>query len=315
MHENVFDRVLDALRAAKDSTGSPLKVESIIYTDTTGTRQHHFTAPRPVNLRSIAKPIVCLALGKAIDEGMTWDETRISLSSKIWPYLSQIVNTRSEECERAWKIVTIRDLMRSTLGHDKGLLFSKDIKDRDPDSLLDYVVNYPISGSVGKDFVYSNAGAFVLSNLISKFSRIDLDRFVGDRLLSPIGICDVSWDKFGQTVAGCTGLWMSNVDLHKVGVLLLNDGRIDGEQLVPASHIAEMRQAQVTAPTHRYIAERAFPKWSYGLCLWICEDGTYYCDGTDGQYLIVLPRQEAVITVVASQPDTVPISEALGLFK
>jgi CubicO group peptidase (beta-lactamase class C family) len=311
----VFDRVIVALQSSRDSNGSPLNIESLIYTDDDGTRQHHFTPPKQVNLRSIAKPIACLALGKALDQGMTWAGEAVSLSTKVWPLLSEIVDARAVEAEDAWKQVTIRDLLRSTIGHKTGLLFSKDIKGRDPSSLLDYVVSQPIPGKVGKDFVYSNAGLFVLSSLISKFSGVDLDQFVQDHLFSPLGVRDVKWERFGRTVAGCTGLWMSNVDLHRVGRLLLNDGSIDGVQIVPSAFIAEMKTPQVPVPTHRFVPGRAFPKWSYGLCLWICEDGTYYCDGTDGQYLIVFPNKKAVATLLASQPDTIPISDSLGLFK
>lgn len=310
-----FDKVVDLLQSFRDSNGSPLSIESLIYTDQNGTRKHNFAPAGKVNLRSIAKPITCLALGKAIDQGLMWNGETVSLSTKVWPLLSKIVETRSVVAEEAWGEVTIKDLLRSTIGHQTGLLFSKDIKGRDPSALLDYVVSQSIPGKVGEDFVYSNAGLFILSSLISKFSGIDLDNFVQELLFTPLGIHDVKWDRFGHTVAGCTGLWMSNVDLHRVGLLLLNDGVFDGIQIVPSAFIAEMRTPQVPAPTHRFVPDRAFPKWSYGLCLWICEDGTYYCDGTDGQYLIVFPSRKAVATLLASQPDTVPISDSLGLFK
>uniref|UniRef100_Q07U52 Beta-lactamase n=1 Tax=Rhodopseudomonas palustris (strain BisA53) TaxID=316055 RepID=Q07U52_RHOP5 len=315
MSISVFDRVVNELQVARDSAGANLKIDSIICTDSDGTKSHHFCAPQHVNLRSIAKPIVCLALGVAIDEGMTWEGSAISLETLIWPFLSRIVGAASSENAMAWSEVTLRDLLRSTIGHEKGLLFSKDIKGRDPDEFLSYIVNYPILGRVGNDFVYSNAGVFILSNLISTFSGMDLDRFVSDRLLARLGIVDVKWDRYGQIVAGCTGLWMSNEDLHKIGQLLLNNGNFGDRQIVSESYVKEMRTPQVSAPTHRYVADRAFPKWSYGLCLWITEDGNFYCDGTNGQYLIVLPRRGVVVTVVGNQEDTVPVSDALGLFK
>jgi hypothetical protein len=37
--------------------------------------------------------------------------------------------------------------------------------------------------------------------------------------------------------------------------------------------------------------------------------GTYYCDGTDGQYLIVLPDKGIVITAFGHQSDMKPITE------
>ena len=315
MTKQRFDQLVDALRAAKDSTGSSLNLESIYYTDGNGTQHHDFKTPEQVNLRSIAKPIVCLALGVSIDEGMIWDGQKVALSMPVWPYLSQIARPATADNERAWRSVTLRDLLRSTLGHDKGLLFSKDIRGRDPASLLDYVLNYPVTKEVGHDFVYSNAGIYVLSHLISKFAGMELDQFVLERLLRRMDVSEVKWDRHGNVIAGCTGLWMNNRDLHKIGILLLKDGKWDARQLVSATFVSEMRSPQVQSPTHRYIADRAFPKWSYGLGLWICEDGSYYCDGTDGQYLVVVPTRDTVVTVLANQSDTVPISDALGLLK
>ncbi|MFF1880682.1 hypothetical protein ACFVVC_04350 [Pseudarthrobacter sp. NPDC058196] len=48
---------------------------------------------------------------------------------------------------------------------------------------------------------------------------------------------------------------------------------------------------------------RVFPRFAYGYAFWVCEDGVYYCDGTDGQYLIVVPASELVIVTTGSHPD------------
>jgi len=310
-----FDRVIDDLGAATDKDGSRLKMESVICSDPEGTRIHYFQEPGLINVRSIAKPIACLALGVAIDRGLAFNGVGITLDTPVWPLLSKYASVEDTQTRAAWGRVVFRDLLRVTLGHDKGLMFSKDIKDRDPDTFVQYVVNYPITGEVGKNFIYSNAGTFLLSTMITEFLDVQLDQFVFEHLLNPLEINEFHWDQYGQYTAGCTGLWMYNKDLHKIGRLLLGDGKWNGRQVVPASFVQEMRSPQVDPPTHRYVASRAFPKWSYGLNLWICEDGNYYCDGTDGQYLIVLPERQRVVTALGFQPDTTPVSDALGLFK
>lgn len=312
---SVFDAVVHQMSIASDVNGNALSMESIICTDESGARTHHFGEPRAINLRSIAKPIACLAFGGALQKGLIFDGQQISLETLVWPFLSQYTSAADPATRLAWQKVRFRDLLRSTLGHEKGLLFSKDIKDRDPDTFVDYVVNYPITRHVGRDFVYSNAGNFLLSTLVTEFLGVQLDEFVYSHLLEFLGIDEFRWDLYGKYTAGCTGLWMHNEDLHKVGLLLLHDGEASGRQIVPGSFVDEMRSPQVPAPTHRYVPDRAFPKWSYGLNLWICQDGNYYCDGTDGQYLIVLPGRKRVVTVTGFQTDTVPVSDALGLFK
>jgi CubicO group peptidase (beta-lactamase class C family) len=312
---NIFEKVVQSLQGATDKSGSNLNMESVICTDAEGTKSHYFQEPGLVNLRSIAKPIACLAFGVAIEQGLVLDGVDITLETPIWRFISSYARIEDRGNLLSWQRVTFRDLLRVTLGHDKGLMFSKDIKGRDPGTFVDYIVNYPVAGEVGRDFIYSNAGTFVLSTLVTECLGVQLDEFVSERVLEPLGISEFRWDRYGKYSAGCTGLWMRNEDLHKIGILLMRDGVWNGQQVVPAWFVEEMRTPQVPAPTHRYVADRAFPKWSYGLNLWICEDGDYYCDGTDGQYLIVLPRRGRVVTSLGFQPDTVPVSDALGLFK
>lgn len=311
----VFEVVVHRLVEARDAGGDRLRMDSLICSDNDGTQSHEFGDATVTNLRSIAKPIVALALGAAIDKGISFGGVKLSLETPVWQFLSQYAEIRTPATLRAWTTVVLRDLLRVTLGHDKGLLFSKDIQGRNPDTFVDYIVNYPVTGQVGVQFTYSNAGTFLLSSMVTECLGVSLSSFVDEFLFRPLKISRYRWDEYGKYCAGCTGLWMSNEDLHRIGRLLLGGGVLDGTAVVPEDFVVDMHTPQVPAPTHRYIADRAFPKWSYGLNLWICEDGNYYCDGTDGQYMIVIPRHRRVITATGHQTDTVPVSEALGLFK
>lgn len=315
MSQELFDRVVQKLQGARDKTGNTLQMASIIVTDPEGTYSHYFTDPIAVDIRSIAKPIVALAIGRAIEDGLQFRGVKVELDTPIWPFLSTYCNVANAENEEQWRKVTLLDCLRITLGHDKGLLFSADLRGRDEHTLVDYVVNYPITKEVGKDFVYSNAGTFLVSTLITECLGVSLDQLVAQYIFAPLGISEFTWKKYGKYCAGCTGLILQNTDLHKIARLLFDGGSFAGRQVVPRAWVDEMRRPQVPAPTHRYIADRAFPKWSYGLNLWICEDGNYYCDGTDGQYLICIPRRGVVITTLGFQPDTEPVSQCLGEWK
>jgi CubicO group peptidase (beta-lactamase class C family) len=315
MNSQDFDRVVEALETAHDKTGSNLKMASIIVSQGESYFSHYFRPKCPVDVRSIAKPIVCLALGRAIDRGLYFNGCRIELTTPIWRFLSTYTTVHDPVNKEKWEQVLLIDCLRITLGHDKGLVFSADVKAQGESNLIDYVVNYPITGEVGKDFVYSNAGTFVISTLITEFLGRGLDEFVAEQVLSPLGVSEYSWRKYGKYCAGCTGLVLQNEDLHKIGRLILDDGNYNGQQLVPRYWIDSMRRPHVAAPTYRYIADRAFPKWSYGLNLWICDTGSYYCDGTDGQYMVVIADKKILVTTLGFQPDSEPVSHCIGMFK
>jgi len=315
MNKQDFERVVDELVTVRDKSGGHLHMASIIVSEGERRFTHYFEVIRPVDIRSIAKPIVCLALGIALEKGLYLDGQRLELDTRIWRFLSKYTKIRDPLTQTKWERITLLDCLRITLGHDKGLVFSSDVRAQGEENLIDYVVNYPITLEVGKDFVYSNAGTFIISTLITEYLKRGLDEFVAEYVFSPLGISHYTWKAYGKYCAGCTGLFLQNEDLHKIGRLIINNGAFDGRQLVPRQWIEKMRTPQVSAPTHRYIAGRAFPKWSYGLNLWICEDGNYYCDGTDGQYMILIAKKGIVITTLGYQADTEPVSHCLGMLK
>lgn len=311
----VFDNVVDALLTKHDKKGNNLQMTSLIVSDKSSMYKYDFCDREPVDIRSIAKPILCLAYGAAIKEGLIFDGNRISLQTHVWKYLKKYARIEDAKQEKEWEKIRLIDLFRITFGHEKGIVFSKDVKEVGEDDLVNYIVNYPITKDPGKHFVYSNAGGYLASSLITEYCGMDADEFVNKYIFSHLDIVDYSWKKYGKYCAGCTGLVMYNEDLHKIAQLFSNDGVYNEKKVVPSDWINLMRTPQVPCPTHRYIADRAFPKWSYGLNLWICEDGTYYCDGSDGQYMIVIPHKGIVVTAMGHQSDTLPVSESFGLLK
>ena len=315
MNKQLFDNVIERMTTSLDKNGNHLNMNSIMVSDDYNTFTYYFTKREKIDLRSIPKPILCLAVGAAIENGLEFNGEKIALETPVWKYLSKYATINNDEQRAKWEKIKLIDLFRITFGHEKGIMFSKDVREHNEDELINYIVNYPIKYESGQHFVYSNAGGYLISSLISEYCGVSADEFVDYYIFSKLGIKDFTWKKYGKYCAGCTGLKMFNEDIHKIAKLILNNGYFEDQSIVPVSWIEEMRKPQVQAPTHRYIYDRAFPKWSYGLNLWICEDGNYYCDGSDGQYLIIIPKKRIAVTALGYQSDTLPVSEALGLFK
>lgn len=315
MNQKQFDTVVEAMSSSLDKKGNHLDMTSLIVSSNGDYFKHYFKDREPIDIRSIAKPILCLAAGAAIDEGLYFNSKKINLESYIWEFVSKYTKIQSVEQQKKWEQVKLIDLFKITLGHERGIVFSADVREQNEDDLANYIVNFPITKEVGQHFVYSNAGTFLFSTLLTEYCGLNADEFVDKYIFSKLGIKEFSWKKYGKYCAGCTGLKIYNEDLHKIGELILSNGMYNGRQIVPAKWVELMRTPLVASPTHRYVIGRAFPKWSYGLNLWICEDGNYYCDGTDGQYMIIIPKKKMVVTAMGHQSDTQPVSECLGLLK
>ncbi len=184
MDQAAFDNVIRELKNTLDKEGNHLDVSSVIASDGVNYFSYYFKDKEAVDIRSIGKPIACMAIGAAIEAGLSFDGTMVGLETPVWPFLSKYAAVRDRKNREKWGRVTLLDCFRITLGHDKGLMFSADVREHDENELVDYVVNYPITREIGKDFVYSNAGTFIVSTLVTEYLGKNLDELVDDYLFT-----------------------------------------------------------------------------------------------------------------------------------
>lgn len=303
----------------KTVNDNQLLVDSIILTKGKEQYEHYFTNENENSIRSISKVVSCLGAYKAIERGL------YTLDSDVLPFFD-IKKITNKDNIPYLKKMKIRHLLNLTIGQDKGLMFSKDVKLLPPDTdYLYYILNYDINHDPGTHFVYNNAATYLLCAITQKASGKYFRDWVQEELFAPIGIEIGEWEKSWQGIClGASGLKLTNRNMHRIALLLLNDGMYDGTQIVSSEWITMMHTPQFfTADLPDYVKkqERCINKMAYGFGLWICGDGSrqypkthYFCDGTDGQLLIVSPRDEMAITILSHQKDMNPLYEAIDYF-
>jgi len=181
------------------------------------------------------------------------------------------------------------------MGYDTGFLFIKEVRSRDEYSLLDYIFNRNIIYEPGEHFAYTNVGPYLISAMIHEELGENYSDFVNRKLFQKIDITDYEWTNYGKYCAGATGLKLSIDDLHKLGLIWKQNGKYNGIQVVPKSWIEQMKTPQVTVPALS-VDKRILPMDDYGYYLWLSKDGNYFCYGTDGQYVVVSPEKDMVIS-------------------
>lgn len=313
MEENIFKSIVDKLSNAKDKNNNSLNMDSIIISDTKCMFKHNFKVTNVQNdLRSLSKPIIAISLGIAIDNGLVLRGEHLSLETKIYPFFKDKIKILNSENVKKWELVTLRHLITHSIGFAEGLMFSKQIKDKDPSTFLDYIFNTDIVNNPGTTFVYSNVGPYLISVLIQEELGVNLSDWINEILFKKIGIVNYEWKNYGKYCAGATGLKLFHEDLHKIGQILLSEGVYNGKRIVPKKWIELMTTRQISTInkySNVYDFKRVFPKWGYGFFVYICENGNYYIDGTDGQYIIVIKNKGILITTFGHQGDMKPITE------
>lgn len=294
-----------------------LCVDSIILTKNKQRYEHFFKPDHLNNIRSISKVISCLGAYKAIEYGLYSLDTRI-----IQFFDTKKIYNKSNL--KYLELMEIKHLLCLSIGQEKGLMFSKDIKNLPGDTdYIYHILNYDIKHDPGTSFVYNNAATYLLCAITQKLTQSPFDEWLQRKLFNKMDIVLGPWEKSNQGIClGASGLQLKNQDLHKIALLLLNNGMINGKQIVSNEWIQNMRTPKIftaNLPEYAHKQGRCINKMAYGFGLWICGDGTaeypkthYFCDGTDGQILVVSPKEEMAITILSHQKDMNPLYDILS---
>ncbi|MBS0339606.1 MAG: serine hydrolase [Proteobacteria bacterium] len=146
-------------------------------------------------------------------------------------------------------------------------------------------------------FEYTDANPVLVGASIAVASGQREDAYAEQHLFKPLGMRNYKWtgaDKTG-TVSGGWGLRLRAVDMAKLGQLMLDDGRWQGQQVVPAAWVRRMSAPQPGATAQ-----------DYGYYTWINHivesEPEFGAMGFKGQFITVLPKEHAVVVMTAILP-------------
>jgi CubicO group peptidase (beta-lactamase class C family) len=115
--------------------------------------------------------------------------------------------------------------------------------------------------------------------------------FAEQYLFDPLNITIDAWNVDSQGINnGGTQLYVTPRAMAKLGLLYLNNGTWDGQEILPVAWVVQ------SSFPHANIA----PDMDYGYQWWIdTPDGTYHAAGSDGQYIYVVPEYNVVVSMIA----------------
>ncbi len=174
-----------------------------------------------------------------------------------------------------------------------------------PRSYYDYLQTVKAQGRHGEAFGYKTINADALGWLIARTTGQSVAEHLAEAIWSRIGTEREAFytvDSIGTPFAG-GGFNATLRDLGRLGLLVLNEGRWNGEPVLPAAAIASIRQGGDRA----VFAKAGFgllPGWSYRAMWWVCHDdhGAFAARGVHGQTIWIDPKAQMVIVRFASNP-------------
>lgn len=234
-----------------------------------------------LNTWSVCKSFTSIGIGIAMDEGI------VSLDEQICDSLKEYVPRNANENLLS---LTVRDMLTMTTGLENPLFFGDDAERYVTEDWISYFFNSEFSHKPGESFLYSNFNAYILGCLIEKKVGVNLLEYLRYRLFEKIGILNPDWISCPRNhTFAASGLHVTTDEMGNFGEMLLHKGEFRGKRIVSSSYIVEATENQLKIPG---------PKDGYGYQFWINPDHkSYRADGKFGQFVVVLPEKNAVISV------------------
>jgi CubicO group peptidase (beta-lactamase class C family) len=174
-----------------------------------------------------------------------------------------------------------------------------------PRSLYDFLVTVKKGGEHDQGFAYRSPNAEVLVWILRRVTGQSAAQLLHERLWRRLGAeqdAYIGVDEQGNAV-GSGGLNLQLRDLARFGELMRLGGRWQGQQVIPANAIADIRRG---ADRAQFVSGgySTLPGWSYRSQWWIAHDdhGAYAARGVHGQALYIDPKAEMVIARFGSHP-------------
>jgi len=242
---------------------------------------------------SVAKSVTSTLVGAAIKDGYIK-----SVDDYVTDYIPDLKGS-------AYDSVKISHLLTMTTGirwnenytdpNGDIARFSTDPIEPGMDATVSYMRRLPAEEEPGKRFLYSTGETHLLGVLVSAATHQSLSNYLSSKIWKPYGMeQDATWslNRTGQELAGCC-LQMTLRDFARFGQFVLEDGRINGESIVPGHWFKTATQIQVPL----------WPGGGYGYGWWILNDRGFDALGIYGQRIHVDPSRRLVIAINSAWPE------------
>ena len=172
-----------------------------------------------------------------------------------------------------------------------------------PNGYWEYLQQVEPDGKHGDAFHYKTINSDMLGWIISRVTGKAVTDLASERLWRPMGAEQDAYqtvDGKGVPFAG-GGVTAGLRDLGRLGQLMLNGGKINGERLFPAAVVASIATGGDPA---KFAGFPTIPNGSYTSQWWVFHNdhGAYAARGVHGQTIYVDPTAEMVLVRLASYP-------------
>jgi CubicO group peptidase (beta-lactamase class C family) len=245
-----------------------------------------------------------LLVGLAVDQG--------KVSGVDASVLSFFPNLERPD-DNLWETETLHHLLSMSMGLDWG--GGGDSHGTGPE-FFQQVLERKVSHEPGSHWAYHSANVNLLAGVIKEATSRHADVFAEQYLFKPLGITAYDWSYKAEDGYRLMdgSLHLRPRDMAKLGMLLRDQGRWQGRQVVSADWIGQSTTPQISTDGPQ----------EYGYLWWLGtfpgrdgEQPVVFANGHGSQFIAWLPERDLILVVTGGNEDNgkhFAIAEVLGRY-
>ncbi|MHA2274855.1 MAG: serine hydrolase domain-containing protein [Candidatus Kariarchaeaceae archaeon] len=249
-----------------------------------------------LHIHSASKSFMSALIGIAFDLGILTDLNQQIMD--FFPgYTSLDLDPRKYD-------ITIGDLLSMKAGFnfndtgDEWLLYSRS------QDWAKYALELPLLHDPDKGWHYGTPQTNLLSIILTKASNMSTKDFAVENLLNPLGITIEHWYQDPQGYySGGHEMYFTPRELARFGYLYLNNGSINGTQIISSDWVHESLQDYSNGGVAEGMRSTWYQDVGYGYQWWLQElhgYETFSARGLGGQNIFGVPELDMVIVTTAT---------------
>ncbi|HWQ06380.1 MAG TPA: serine hydrolase [Feifaniaceae bacterium] len=236
-------------------------------------------------LQSLSKTYAATAVGIACMEGILRLDERVA----------ELFTDEMPAEPSAWlRQMTVRDVLCMGTGQEAM-----------PRPSMNWIQDFlatPVLHEPGSAFFYNSTGSTLLAAMVTRRAGVSLQEYLKTRLFDPIGIDadNLRWGTMPDGVeVGGGGLFATTEDNLRLMKLYLDGGVWQGKRILSEEYVRLATTKQIDTAAEALVNPPALDNFvGYGFQIWMCRHpGCYRADGAFGQYSIVNPKLDLIVSI------------------